>query len=171
MNKKQSSFLIKNILSEKPNEVSSKSNEPHPIVRLSEAYAKYLGVTNAPLNYAFILHQQQQQQQQQTFCNLHSFNSIIKSSAPQSPISQLSESTNNTSILSSSSNEIKKKKKSRILFSQCQINELEKFFKRQKYISANERILIANRLKLQPNQVKIWFQNRRYKIKKSTEEF
>lgn len=63
----------------------------------------------------------------------------------------------------------KKVKKSRILFSQWQINELEKLFKKQKYVTSNERELMAKRLKLQANQVKIWFQNRRYKIKKQNE--
>jgi hypothetical protein len=60
-------------------------------------------------------------------------------------------------------------KKSRVLFSQWQINELEKLFNKQKYVTSNERDLMAKRLKLHSNQVKIWFQNRRYKIKKRTE--
>ena len=60
-------------------------------------------------------------------------------------------------------------KKSRVLFSQWQINELEKLFKKQKYVTSNEREIISKRLKLNPNQVKIWFQNRRYKIKKRME--
>ena len=63
----------------------------------------------------------------------------------------------------------RKPKKSRILFSQWQINELEKLFKKQKYVTSNERELMAKRLKLHANQVKIWFQNRRYKIKKQNE--
>ncbi len=73
---------------------------------------------------------------------------------------------------SSDSNELIKKtkiKKSRVLFSQWQINELEKLFKKQKYLTTNERELMAKRLKLHSNQVKIWFQNRRYKIKKREE--
>jgi hypothetical protein len=61
------------------------------------------------------------------------------------------------------------KKKPRILFSQWQINELEKMFIKQKYISTSERNLMATKLKLKPNQVKIWFQNRRYKTKKHDE--
>lgn len=64
---------------------------------------------------------------------------------------------------------IKPTKKSRVLFSQWQINELEKLFKKQKYVTSNERELISKRLKLHANQVKIWFQNRRYKIKKRNE--
>jgi hypothetical protein len=59
-------------------------------------------------------------------------------------------------------------KKSRVLFSQWQINELEKLFKKQKYVTSNEREIISKRLRLNPNQVKIWFQNRRYKIKKKS---
>lgn len=47
----------------------------------------------------------------------------------------------------------KKPKKSRVLFSQWQINELEKLFKKQKYVTSNERELMAKRLKLQANQV------------------
>ena len=73
-------------------------------------------------------------------------------------------------VESEQSNFAKKKvKKSRILFSQWQINELEKLFKKQKYLTTNERELMAKRLKLHANQVKIWFQNRRYKIKKRSE--
>jgi hypothetical protein len=63
----------------------------------------------------------------------------------------------------------RKIKKSRVLFSQWQINELEKLFKKQKYVTSNEREIISKRLKLNPNQIKIWFQNRRYKIKKRME--
>ncbi len=60
-------------------------------------------------------------------------------------------------------------KKSRVLFTQWQINELEKLFKKQKYVTSNERDLMAKRLKLHGNQIKIWFQNRRYKVKKKNE--
>jgi hypothetical protein len=63
----------------------------------------------------------------------------------------------------------RKIKKSRVLFSQWQINELEKLFKKQKYVTSNEREIMAKRLRLHANQVKIWFQNRRYKIKKKNE--
>lgn len=77
----------------------------------------------------------------------------------------------NITVMGSNVNELRhvKAKKTRILFSQWQINELEKLFKKQKYVTSNERELMAKRLKLQANQVKIWFQNRRYKIKKQNE--
>lgn len=58
------------------------------------------------------------------------------------------------------------KRKPRILFSQSQVHELEKRFKQQKYLSAPEREELAKCLNLTPTQVKIWFQNRRYKSKR-----
>ena len=49
---------------------------------------------------------------------------------------------------------------------QAQIFELERRFKLQKYLSAPERDELAHMIGLSPTQVKIWFQNHRYKAKK-----
>uniref|UniRef100_A0A8C5WPM3 Homeobox domain-containing protein n=1 Tax=Laticauda laticaudata TaxID=8630 RepID=A0A8C5WPM3_LATLA len=46
------------------------------------------------------------------------------------------------------------------------IQELEKRFEMQKYLTAPEREHLATVTHLTPNQVKIWFQNHRYKLKK-----
>ncbi|XP_066247882.1 homeobox protein Nkx-2.3-like [Euwallacea similis] len=62
------------------------------------------------------------------------------------------------------------KRKPRVLFSQAQVHELEQRFKVQKYLTAPEREQMAQGLKLTPTQVKIWFQNRRYKNKRQTIE-
>ncbi|XP_044754715.1 homeobox protein Nkx-2.5-like [Coccinella septempunctata] len=62
------------------------------------------------------------------------------------------------------------KRKPRVLFSQYQVHELEQKFKQQKYLSAPEREQMAQGLNLTPTQVKIWFQNRRYKSKRGTLE-
>src|SRR6218665_117379 len=59
------------------------------------------------------------------------------------------------------------RRKRRILFSQAQIYELERRFRQQKYLSAPEREHLAGFIGLTPTQVKIWFQNHRYKTKKS----
>ncbi|UXI20435.1 ferritin [Sarcoptes scabiei] len=59
-----------------------------------------------------------------------------------------------------------KKKRSRAAFSHAQVYELEKRFNRQKYLSGPERSDLAQALKLTETQVKIWFQNRRYKTKR-----
>eukprot|EP00794_Sanderia_malayensis_P019834 gene19834-21776_t len=60
----------------------------------------------------------------------------------------------------------KKKKRIRAAFSAGQVYELERIFDRQKYLSAPERAELSKALKLSEQQVKIWFQNRRYKTKR-----
>ena len=48
----------------------------------------------------------------------------------------------------------------------AQVFELEKRFKHQRYLSAPERDQLASMLNLSSQQVKIWFQNKRYKMKR-----
>ncbi|NXG21441.1 NKX31 protein, partial [Grallaria varia] len=57
-------------------------------------------------------------------------------------------------------------KRSRAAFSHSQVVELERKFSHQKYLSAPERAHLAQHLQLTETQVKIWFQNRRYKTKR-----
>ncbi|XP_020856843.1 homeobox protein Nkx-3.1 [Phascolarctos cinereus] len=61
---------------------------------------------------------------------------------------------------------LKPPKRSRAAFSHTQVIELERKFSHQKYLSAPERAHLAKNLKLTETQVKIWFQNRRYKTKR-----
>ncbi|XP_015705638.1 homeobox protein Nkx-2.2 isoform X1 [Coturnix japonica] len=63
-----------------------------------------------------------------------------------------------------------KKRKRRVLFSQAQVYELERRFKQQRYLSAPEREHLASLIHLTPTQVKIWFQNHRYKMKRARAE-
>lgn len=62
------------------------------------------------------------------------------------------------------------RRKRRVLFSQVQVFELERRFKQQKYLSAPEREHLAGLIHLTPNQVKIWFQNHRYKLKRQAKD-
>lgn len=62
------------------------------------------------------------------------------------------------------------RRKRRILFTQAQIYELERRFQKQKYLSAPEREHLASMIGLSPTQVKIWFQNHRYKTKKTQKD-
>ncbi|XP_038558461.1 homeobox protein Nkx-3.1 [Micropterus salmoides] len=78
-------------------------------------------------------------------------------------------STSESSTFSSTG----KQKRSRAAFTHLQVLELEKKFNHQKYLSAPERAHLASTLRLTETQVKIWFQNRRYKTKRKqqTSEF
>lgn len=63
-----------------------------------------------------------------------------------------------------------KKRKRRVLFSKAQTYELERRFRQQRYLSAPEREHLASIIRLTPTQVKIWFQNHRYKTKRARAE-
>ncbi|ESO94204.1 hypothetical protein LOTGIDRAFT_79360, partial [Lottia gigantea] len=62
------------------------------------------------------------------------------------------------------------RRKRRVLFSQAQVYELERRFKQQKYLSAPEREHLSSMINLTPTQVKIWFQNHRYKHKRMSKD-
>ena len=64
----------------------------------------------------------------------------------------------------------RRKKKVRTAFSREQVTELEKKFQEKKYLSSGERGELAEQLRLSDMQVKTWFQNRRMKHKRQTEE-
>ncbi|KAM9858645.1 NK2 transcription factor related 7 [Aulostomus maculatus] len=61
-------------------------------------------------------------------------------------------------------------RKPRVLFSQAQVTELERRFRQQRYLSAPEREQLALVIKLTSTQIKIWFQNRRYKCKRQRQD-
>nr|XP_020480284.1 homeobox protein DBX2 [Monopterus albus] len=58
----------------------------------------------------------------------------------------------------------------RAVFSEEQRKELERTFRRQKYISKTDRNKLAADLSLKESQVKIWFQNRRMKWRNHKEK-
>ncbi|XP_062538941.1 homeobox protein B-H1-like isoform X1 [Armigeres subalbatus] len=70
--------------------------------------------------------------------------------------------------LSGSSGLSKKQRKARTAFTDHQLQTLEKSFERQKYLSVQDRMELANKLGLSDTQVKTWYQNRRTKWKRQT---
>ncbi|NP_001295556.1 homeobox protein bagpipe-like [Amphimedon queenslandica] len=79
---------------------------------------------------------------------------------PDSPSSSQSSEQGSTGAAKT------RKRRPRGLFSHAQIYELERRYALQKYLTAHEREQLANMLRLTETQVKIWFQNRRYKNKR-----
>jgi len=79
------------------------------------------------------------------------------------------QSANSNGVSGSVSIPGMKKRKRRILFTKAQTYELERRFRQQRYLSAPEREHLASIIRLTPNQVKIWFQNHRYKTKRLAE--
>ncbi|TRY84084.1 hypothetical protein DNTS_008929 [Danionella cerebrum] len=91
-----------------------------------------------------------------------------ESTEESSPTRQDHEMNQQTSQTSSfeENNRKSNKKRSRAAFSHAQVFELERRFSLQRYLSGPERADLAGALKLTETQVKIWFQNRRYKTKR-----
>ncbi|XP_065353119.1 homeobox protein engrailed-1a-like isoform X1 [Cloeon dipterum] len=59
-------------------------------------------------------------------------------------------------------------KRPRTAFTQEQLNKLKREFEENRYLTERRRQQLATDLGLHENQIKIWFQNKRAKIKKST---
>nr|XP_056718744.1 homeobox protein Nkx-2.2 [Euleptes europaea] len=94
-------------------------------------------------------------------------------SAPKSPEPSADESPDNEKEGSGGGGgggDSGKKRKRRVLFSKAQTYELERRFRQQRYLSAPEREHLASLIRLTPTQVKIWFQNHRYKMKRARAE-
>ncbi|CAB4018304.1 homeobox -like 1, partial [Paramuricea clavata] len=60
--------------------------------------------------------------------------------------------------------------RTRTIFTQEQINELESKFEQKKYLSTPERFELAKNLGLNPVTIKTWYQNKRMKWKKELQK-
>ncbi|XP_034094328.1 NK2 transcription factor related 7 [Gymnodraco acuticeps] len=98
---------------------------------------------------------------------LHIHNSAAEEEIHEQDISGLDSSPESEKTLKNGS---RPRRKPRVLFSQSQVSELERRFRQQRYLSAPEREHLSLALKLTSTQVKIWFQNRRYKCKRQRQD-
>nr|ABC86114.1 ANTP homeobox protein [Trichoplax adhaerens] len=118
-----------------------------------------------------------------TVGNNNGGNNSSSSSLASNNTSSHANGTNSTSSNSSSghhhsqektgnhkprNNKGKKNRKPRTIFTSAQLNELNNRFRLSHYLGLPERADLAASLGLTQTQVKIWFQNRRSKLKKST---
>uniref|UniRef100_A0AAY4CR90 Homeobox domain-containing protein n=1 Tax=Denticeps clupeoides TaxID=299321 RepID=A0AAY4CR90_9TELE len=102
--------------------------------------------------------------------SLHGLSANSHDSSAKSPEPSADESPDNDKETSSTGSDSGKKRKRRVLFSKAQTYELERRFRQQRYLSAPEREHLASLIRLTPTQVKIWFQNHRYKMKRARAE-
>lgn len=64
--------------------------------------------------------------------------------------------------------EIMDSKRPRTAFTSSQLIRLKDEFERSKYLTGERRQILANELGLNESQIKIWYQNKRAKIKKTS---
>lgn len=85
---------------------------------------------------------------------------------------QNSTSNSNTSFLIKDilryEGQKRKQRKARTAFSDHQLKELEASFEVKRYLTVQDRVELAAKLKLSDTQVKTWYQNRRTKHKRQT---
>ncbi|KAM9338871.1 NK2 homeobox 2b [Symphorus nematophorus] len=96
--------------------------------------------------------------------------SLESRTEPKSPELSTDESPDADRDTAGGATQKTRSRKRRVLFSKAQTFELERRFRQQRYLSAPEREHLAGLIRLTPNQVKIWFQNHRYKMKRARVE-
>merc|ERR1719309_1757853 len=70
-----------------------------------------------------------------------------------------------------SGNEAGKPSRTRTMFTDDQLLQLEKAFTDSLYLTKERKVQLCKQLKLTDRQVKIWFQNRRMKLKKEQQSY
>lgn len=118
-------------------------------------------------------HQHQHHHQLQHHQQLHQHhNSHTSQNNHNNSSSNASTPNSNTSFLIKDilryEGQKRKQRKARTAFSDQQLKELEASFEAKKYLTVQDRVELAAKLKLSDTQVKTWYQNRRTKHKRQT---
>ena len=82
-------------------------------------------------------------------------------------LKRCNSSTNSTNSTNESTKSSPEEKRPRTAFTNEQLNRLRDEFEANKYLTEDRRRRLASELHLNDYQVKIWFQNKRAKLKKS----
>ncbi|KAK5849578.1 hypothetical protein PBY51_013903 [Eleginops maclovinus] len=90
------------------------------------------------------------------------------SSGPRSRKPKKKSTTTTTTTTSSSSSSSKEDKRPRTAFTAEQLQRLKTEFQTNRYLTEQRRQHLAQELGLNESQIKIWFQNKRAKIKKAS---
>lgn len=128
-----------------------------------------LNLSSSQLNLNNLTNNNQNQNHMNTTNTTTSSNSTSASSTPNGTSGN---SNSNTSFLIKDilryDGQKRKQRKARTAFSDHQLKELEASFEAKKYLTVQDRVELAARLKLSDTQVKTWYQNRRTKHKRQT---
>lgn len=150
------------------NNGSSANHHAHP--HLNHPHLNHLN-HQSPLNQTSH-HHQLQIHNLQHLANKHQHEQQHNTTSNNSSSNASTPNSTNTSFLIKDilryEGQKRKQRKARTAFSDHQLRELEASFEAKKYLTVQDRVELAAKLKLSDTQVKTWYQNRRTKHKRQT---
>lgn len=150
VNKNQSEAIVYNINNYQTKNYNKDTNSP---MRLPVVITP---MNSTPLSHSVIKpNNERQPKRKRTYDSIYSEDSSLDSF----------DSKSSDSVVSTSDDD-QPRKRARCIFTRFQVTELERYYYDNKFLSVEERAVLSNRLGLQENQIKTWFQNRRMKDKR-----
>ena len=167
-------FTIENLAKSSREEKPSES-EPTAVITFNDSaftpvklQTEITPLTSTPLSLPLVAPGNEDKSTRKRHNSIESEDSSLNSTDSKTRECSTPNSTTDESDCNSSTSE--SRKKARAAFTNTQVNELEKRYKRSKYLPIEERAGLAQRLKLSEQQIKTWFQNRRMKEKRQVKD-